>query len=233
MTATDLEALYPFLYAGGGALEALVEQARRSTEAKAAEITELRAELARSHGARLEVCARQLAARFAGGGRLLAFGNGGSSTDAQELASLFLHPGADLPALPAIALTNDMAVVTALSNDVGFDLAFSRQIAAFARPADVAVGISTSGNSANLLLGLEEAARRGLMTVGIAGYDGGRMAELDFLDHLFTVPSASVHRVQEAQTTLYHALWELTVAAVAPATPIPAPTGRAETRGSN
>ncbi|WP_034263174.1 D-sedoheptulose-7-phosphate isomerase [Actinospica robiniae] len=234
MTATGLEALYPFLYADGGALEALLEAARCSTEAKAAEITELRAELARAHGARLELCARQMAGRFASGGRLLAFGNGGSSTDAQELATLFLHPGGRLPPLPAIALTNDVAVVTALSNDVGFEVAFSRQIAAFARPADVAVGISTSGNSANLLLGLEEAARRGLLTVGIAGYDGGRMAELEFLDHLFTVPSPSVHRVQEAQTTLYHALWELTVAALAPAaTPIPAPTGRAETRGSN
>jgi len=233
MTATELEALYPFLYADGGALESLIESARRSTEAKAAEITELRAELARRHGARLELAAGQLAERFAAGGRLLAFGNGGSSTDAQELAGLFLHPGGDAPALPAFALTNDAAVLTALSNDVGFEVTFSRQIAAFARPADVAVGISTSGNSANLLLGLEEAARRGLLTVGIAGYDGGRMAELDCLDHLFTVPSPSVHRVQEAQTTLYHALWELTVAAIAPTTPIPAPSERAEIRGSH
>lgn len=214
MTATDLAALYPFLYASAGELDDLFDAAVRSTVAKTAEITELRTELARRHGARLELCARQLAERFAAGGRLLVFGNGGSSTDAQELATLLLHPDGERPALPAFALSNDIAVMTALSNDVGFDVAFSRQIAAFGRAADIAVGISTSGNSANLLLAFEEAARRGLMTVGIAGYDGGRMAQLAELDHLFVVPSTSVHRVQEAQTTLYHALWELTVAAV-------------------
>jgi D-sedoheptulose 7-phosphate isomerase len=89
---------------------------------------------------------------------------------------------------------------------------FSRQIAAFGRRDDIAVGLSTSGNSANLLRAFDEAGRRGLLTVGIAGYDGGKMAELDTIDHLFVVPSASVHRIQEAQTTLYHALWELALA---------------------
>jgi D-sedoheptulose 7-phosphate isomerase len=98
---------------------------------------------------------------------------------------------------------------------VGFDLVFSRQVAAFGRAGDIAVGLSTSGNSENLLRAFDEASRRGLLTVGIAGHDGGKMAELDAVDHLFVVPSSSVHRVQEAQTTLYHALWELTVAAVA------------------
>ena len=220
MTSTGLESLYPFLYSEDGDLEAVLEAARRSTVAKTDEIIELRRTLAENIGVRLEQCAQQMAERFAAGGRLLTFGNGGSSTDAQELASLFLCPGSggpgdDAPPLPAFSLTNDVAVVTALSNDVGFDVAFSRQIAAFGRRADIAVGISTSGNSANLLLALEEAARRGLLTVGIAGYDGGEMARLGCLDHLFVVPSSSVHRVQEAQTTLYHALWELTVAACA------------------
>jgi D-sedoheptulose 7-phosphate isomerase len=229
VTAADLEALYPFLYADRSALDALLEQARRSTEAKAAQIIELRAALARRHGARLELCARQMAARFADGGRLLVFGNGGSSTDAQELTTVFLHPGGQLPPLPAIALSNGAAVMTALANDIGFEVAFSRQVAAFGRPADIAVGVSTSGNSANLLRALEEAGRRGLMTVGISGYDGGRMAELGFLDHLFVVPSPSVHRVQEAQTTLYHALWELTVAAVGSAG---TPSEHDDTRGS-
>lgn len=215
MTATGLESLYPFLYSDGGEIDAVLEAARCSTVAKTHEIIELRRALAESEGARLEQCAREMAERFAAGGRLLAFGNGGSSTDAQELASLFLCPGADAPALPGFALTNDVAVVTALANDVGFEVAFSRQIAAIGRAGDIAVGISTSGSSANLLRAFEEAARRGLLTVGIAGYDGGRMATLACLDHLFVVPSSSVHRVQEAQTTLYHALWELTVAAVA------------------
>jgi D-sedoheptulose 7-phosphate isomerase len=87
---------------------------------------------------------------------------------------------------------------------------FARQIAAFGRKQDIAIALSTSGNSANLLRALEEASRRGLLTVGIAGYDGGKMAELDYLDYLFVAPSESVHRIQECQTTMYHALWELT-----------------------
>jgi D-sedoheptulose 7-phosphate isomerase len=88
---------------------------------------------------------------------------------------------------------------------------FARQLAAFARPSDIAVGLSTSGNSANLLRAFDEASRRGMLTIGLAGYDGGKMAELDSIDYLFVVPSSSVHRVQEAQTTIYQVLWELTV----------------------
>lgn len=211
----DMESLYPFLYSDGGDVDAVLEEVRRSTVAKAQEIGSLREQVLARDGARLLACAREMAARFDAGGRLLAFGNGGSSTDSQDLASLFLHPGGDARPLPAFGLTNDIAVITALSNDIGFDVVFSRQIAAFGRADDVAVGLSTSGNSGNLLRAFDEASRRGLLTVGIAGYEGGKMAELDSIDHLFVVPSPSVHRIQEAQTTLYHALWELTVAALA------------------
>ncbi len=122
---------------------------------------------------------------------------------------MFLHPGGGARALPALSLTADIAVVTALSNDVGFDVVFARQIAAFGRAGDIAVGLSTSGNSANLIRAFEEASRRGMVTIGLAGYDGGKMAETDTIDHLFVVPSASVHRIQEAQTSVYHVLWEL------------------------
>ena len=101
--------------------------------------------------------------------------------------------------------------MTALCNDIGVEVIFARQIAALAQTQDIAVGLSTSGNSENLLRGLDEASSRGMLTVGIAGYDGGKMAELDSLDYLFVAPSSSVHRIQEAQTTIYHALWELTV----------------------
>ncbi|HEU5473864.1 MAG TPA: SIS domain-containing protein [Actinophytocola sp.] len=216
--AADVRSLYPFLYAGDSDVDGVLEQVRRSTVAKAREIVELRERVLARDGDRLLECAGRMAARFAAGGRLLAFGNGGSSTDAQDLASLFLSP-ADGPAggyrpLPAIGLTNDIAVITALCNDVGFDVVFSRQIAAFGRADDIAVGLSTSGNSANLVRAFDEAGRRGLFAVGIAGYDGGKMAELDSIDYLFVVPSTSVHRIQEAQTTLYHALWELTLAAL-------------------
>jgi len=211
----DMEALYPFLYADSGDVEQVVDEVRRSTVAKAAEIEALRRRVLERDGDRLLACAQHMAVRFAAGGRLFAFGNGGSSTDSQDLAALFLSPNGGARPLPAFGLTNDIAVITALSNDVGFDVVFSRQIAAFGRRDDIAVGLSTSGNSANLLRAFDEASRRGLLTVGIAGYDGGKMAELDSIDHLFVVPSPSVHRIQEAQTTIYHALWELTVAALA------------------
>jgi D-sedoheptulose 7-phosphate isomerase len=105
-------------------------------------------------------------------------------------------------------------VVTALSNDVGFEVVFARQVAAWGRPGDIALGLSTSGGSANVLAAFAEAHRRGLLTVGLAGYDGGKMAEADTIDHLFVIPSASVHRIQEAQTSLYHVLWELTQTAL-------------------
>lgn len=213
--APDVRSLYPFLYSDTADTDAVLATVRQSTVDKVAEITALRSTIVERDGARLAECATAMAERFARGGRLLAFGNGGSSTDAQDLASLFLCPTGDARALPAFGLTNDIAVITALSNDIGFDVVFSRQLAAFGRPADIAVGLSTSGNSANLLLAFDEAARRGLLTVGIAGYDGGRMAELDSIDHLFVAPSTSVHRVQEAQTTIYHALWELTVTRLA------------------
>ena len=163
----------------------------------------------------LVACAEAMARSFAGGGKLLTFGNGGSSSDAQAVANLFLHPPDGTTPLPALALTADVAVVTALSNDIGFDVVFARQIAAFGKPGDVAFGISTSGNSENLIRGFDEAGRRGLVTVGLAGYEGGKMAEVGTIEHLFVVPSSSVHRIQEAQTTLYHVLWELTVEASA------------------
>jgi D-sedoheptulose 7-phosphate isomerase len=212
----EMRALYPFLYSRETDLRGVLDQVGRSTVDKTREIIELRAQVLDRDGQRLLACAAELADRFSAGGRLFAFGNGGSSTDAQELASLFLSPAGDARPLPAFGLTNDIAAVTALSNDIGFDVVFARQLAAFGRPGDIAVGLSTSGNSANLAPAFDEAARRGLLTVGIAGYDGGKMAELDSIDHRFLVPSPSVHRIQEAQTTLYHALWELTVDALRP-----------------
>ena len=210
----SVEELYPFLYDGGGnAVADVLAEVRRSTADKAAEIVALRQRIAADYADRLDACAAALARSFRAGGRMFTFGNGGSSSDAQAVAQLFLDPGPGIRALPAIALTTDVAVVTALSNDVGFEVVFARQLAAFARPGDVAVGLSTSGGSANVLAAFAEARRLGLVTVGFAGYDGGRMAEAaaaGAIDHLFVVPSASVHRIQEAQTTTYHVLWELT-----------------------
>ena len=214
-----MESLYPFLYSGTSDLTAVLDQVRASTVAKAAEIQELRRAVGVRDGARIAECAQQAAARFGAGGRLFAFGNGGSATDAAQLATLFLNPGpiegrAARP-LPAFGLANDTSVVTALCNDVGVEVVFARQLAAFGGRNDIAVGLSTSGNSDNLLRAFDEASRRGMLTIGLAGYDGGKMAELDSIDYLFVVPSSSVHRIQEAQTTIYQVLWELTAAAIA------------------
>jgi D-sedoheptulose 7-phosphate isomerase len=210
-----MESLYPFLYPGTSDLAAVLDQVRASIVAKAEEITELRRVIARRDGARIARCAREMAARFAAGGRLFAFGNGGSATDAAQLATLFLHPGGlapghAAPPLPAFGLANDTSVVTALCNDIGVDVVFARQLGAFCRAGDIAVGLSTSGNSANLLRAFDEASRRGMLTIGLAGYEGGKMAELPGIDYLFVAPSASVHRIQEAQTTIYQVLWSLT-----------------------
>jgi D-sedoheptulose 7-phosphate isomerase len=208
------ESLYPFLHAAPVDPAALLADVARSTREKVAEIERLRADVLAAEAGALAACAAAMAARFDRGGRLLAFGNGGSSTDAMAVASMYVDPGPGWRALPALALPADVATLTALANDIGFEVVFARQLAAFGRPGDIAMGLSTSGNSDNLVRAFEEASRRGLLTVGLAGYEGGKMAELDTIDYLFVVPSSSVHRIQEAQTTVYHVLWELTQAAL-------------------
>jgi len=213
-SSSAMEALYPFLYASTSDLSDVLAQVRASTVAKVEEIAELRRTVAAREAARLANCAEDMAARFAAGGRLFAFGNGGSATDAQELATLFLNPGQGKTPLPAFALANDTSVVTALCNDIEVGVVFARQLAAFGRREDIAVGLSTSGNSDNLLRAFAEASRRGMLGVGLAGYEGGKMGEADTIDCLFVAPSSSVHRIQEAQTTMYHVLWELALASL-------------------
>lgn len=210
MSTRDVESLYPFLYDTGGDSGAVWAEVERSIAEKAHEIVALREEMCRRNAGRIEACARALARSFGRGGRLFAFGNGGSSTDGHAIAELFANPGPGRRRLPALALTSDAAVFTALGNDIAFEVIFARQLAALGRAGDIAVGLSTSGGSANILRALEEAHRLGMTTVGFAGYDGGPMAESRDVDHLLVVPSSSVHRIQETQTTTYHVLWELT-----------------------
>jgi D-sedoheptulose 7-phosphate isomerase len=212
---SGVEQLYPFLYGGGTAARPVLDAAAESARQKVAEIVELRKAVGQTQAAAIATCAERLADAFAAGATLLAFGNGGSSTDAQDVVHTFVDPPPSAEPLPALGLTNDVAVVTALSNDVSFDVVFSRQVRAFGRAGDIALALSTSGGSPNVLAALEEADRLGMVTVGLAGYGGGRMAELAAVQHMFAVPSSSVHRVQEVQTTLYHVLWEATHAALA------------------
>jgi D-sedoheptulose 7-phosphate isomerase len=206
-------ALYPFLTSAPSDTLALLDDVRASSEAKAREIVALRDRVRAELGPRLLACAVALADVLNAGGRLLAFGNGGSATDAQAVAALFSRPPWGRP-FPALALPADIATVTALANDVGFESVYARQLAAHATAGDVAVGLSTSGNSDNVIRALVDARRHGLLTIALSGYEGGRMAETPAIDHLFVVPSASVHRIQEAQTTLYQVLWELTQASL-------------------
>jgi D-sedoheptulose 7-phosphate isomerase len=210
--AGGIEGLYPFLYGGAGDEEALIADVARSTAEKVAEIIDLRQEAATVLGAAIADCAAAVAAAARDGGTVFAFGNGGSSTDAQDVATTFLAGRGNRRPIPAVSLTADSATLTALSNDVSFEVVFARQLRAFGRAGDVAIGLSTSGGSANVLAGIDEAKKIGMVTVGLAGYGGGRMAERPSLDHLFAVPSSSVHRVQEVQTTVYHVLWEATQA---------------------
>ena len=209
------EALYPFLAEEAGDQDTVLAEVTRSTAEKAREIVALREQVRDRLGGRIAACADAMAAAFGSGGRLFTFGNGGSSTDAAAVAQLFRHPPPAARPLPATSLTADVALLTALTNDVGFEVVFARQLAAFGRRGDIALALSTSGGSANVLRGVHEAHRRGMLTVGLAGSGGGAMAEATTIDHLFLVPSGSVHRIQEAQTTIYHVLWELTQQALA------------------
>jgi D-sedoheptulose 7-phosphate isomerase len=153
--------------------------------------------------------AREMAGAFRRGGRLLALGNGGSATSAADMVTELLSPPDGVQPLPALCLTNDVAVVTGIANDVGFNDVFVRQIIALGRPDDVVLAVSTSGNSENLVRGLAESRRRGLHTIAICGYDGGRIAREQTADHCFVVRSSSIHRIQEVQMTLYHLLTDL------------------------
>jgi D-sedoheptulose 7-phosphate isomerase len=201
--------LYPFLYSQESEIETVLGEVGRSAAEKAEEIVRLRREVAERSGVLLAECAEAMAKRFAMGGRLFTFGNGAGSTDAEEIAAVFSNPSRGR-SLPALCLTTDVALLTALSDDVSFEVVFARQLAALGGTGDIALGLSTNGGSANVIQAVEEAARRGMLTIALAGYPGGRLAELTSLDYLFMIPSASVHRVHEAQATVYHVLWDLT-----------------------
>src|SRR5262245_17033451 len=156
---------------------------------------------------RIADCCLAIAKRFHRGGRLLAFGNGASATDAQHVSVEFVHPViVGKRALPALALTNDSAWLSNAPSGDGVD--FARQIAVLARPQDIAIAFSLDARCANLLAALQQARHAGLLTLGLAGGDGGRFAAAD-LDFCFVVRDADRLIVQETHETLYHVLWEL------------------------
>ncbi|CAN5196664.1 hypothetical protein BH20ACT22_BH20ACT22_03730 [soil metagenome] len=194
--------LYPFLKGAETDLPAVVSEISRSILQKADDVVALRAESMDPEG--LLETAEVIAGRVEKGGKVLVFGNGGSATDAQDFVGDLVAPPCGGPPIRAVSLTNDSAVLTAIGNDIGFDNVFARQVIAHGRAEDVAVAISTSGGSRNVLAALDEARRRGLLTVGFAGYGGGRMAEV--CDRCHTVDADYIPRIQEAQATQYHVL---------------------------
>jgi len=206
-------AFYPFLHADDRAPQELMGGLRLSLLEKARESAEVKSSFFSEQQEQIVQVALNLALAFHRGHRLLVCGNGGSATDAQHIAVEFMHPiTVGRKALPVVCLNNDMAMITAVANDVGFADVFVRQIIALGREGDVLLAISTSGNSENLVHAFETARRMKLITVGFAGGDGGRMATMyadGLLDFCLTVPTASIHRVQETHVTLYHIIWDL------------------------
>lgn len=216
--------LYPMLSEQPAAGASLLAQLELAPLQKSAESNELRRRMADEDAERIAVCARDVARALTAGGRLLACGNGGSATSAADLVAELMRPDDGRAPIAAVCLTADVAVVTAIGNDVSFDDIFSRQLLALGRPGDVLVAISTSGNSENLVRAARHAGQLRMLSVGIAGHEGGRMRAEGLFDHLFVVPSASVHRIQEVQTTLYHLIIDLVRRHV---TPEPAAVRRA------
>ncbi|MGB3335392.1 MAG: SIS domain-containing protein [Mycobacterium sp.] len=206
MTEEPTGFLYPFIDEQEEDPAALLAELAASARTKAQESRDLRCSTLDANAALVAVAGTEMASRFAAGGRLFAFGNGGSCTDSAILAALFARPPFG-KALPAWTLAADQAALTALANDVGFSLVFARQLIARGRSGDIAIALSTSGNSPNLLTALAEARHRGMYTITFAGYSGGAFADNPDVDACFIVRSQSVHRIQEAQALLGYRLW--------------------------
>ncbi len=196
--------LYPFLDEREDDLEAVVEDVRRSVLMKAGEVGALREQTLTENAQVLVEAAGALRASFERGGKLLALGNGGSATDAMDVVADFRACGR-----PAIDLTEDPGILTAIANDIGVEAIFSRQVIAYGAPADTLLALSTSGNSGNVIHALTEARRRGLQTIAMVGYDGGRIASDGLAEYVVITRSEHIPRIQEAQASAYHALREL------------------------
>ena len=198
--------LYPFLGREEQALESVVEEVQGSMLQKTEEVNGMRAAVAQTEARAISETAAAISERLASAGKIIAFGNGGSATDANDLVIECVAPPPGFEPIPAVSLAAEPANVTAIANDVGVEAIFLRQLIAHARPEDVAIGISTSGGSPNILAALAEARRRGLLTVGIVGYDGGRIVGDRLTDHAVVVRSDYIPRIQEAQASVYHVL---------------------------
>jgi len=210
MNDPDLEGLYPFLHGKAQDAAQLDEALLRSIAAKARDSRAANETFFAESAGALVAAARALADVYRRGGRMFSMGNGGSSCDAAHIAVEFLHPvTAGRPALAALHLGADTTMMSAVGNDVGFEHVFVRQLVAHARRGDALVGVSTSGQSANLLAAFAKARELGMVTIGFSGGDGGRMRSSGLVEHCLVVATTSIHRVQEVHVAAYHILWDL------------------------
>jgi D-sedoheptulose 7-phosphate isomerase len=185
-------------------LDELAEKVMRQCH----EVIDVKQKFFGQNATRIADCCTAMAQAFDRGAHLLVFGNGGSSCDAAHMAVECMHPIIEKrPGLPAISLNNDTAILTAVGNDMDFSLAYVKQLKLLGRAGDIALGISTSGKSANVNRALQAAREMNMLTVGYAGRDGGKMPPL--CDFCFVVPSFSIPRIQETQETLLHIMWDL------------------------
>ena len=201
--------LYPFLDEQEGGIEDVVEDVRQSVLMKVEEVAELRLQTLEEGSEALTAGAAALRSALDAGGTLLVFGNGGSATDAMDAVADFRAAPQRWPHRRALDLAADSAILTALANDIGPEVLFARQVIAYGRKGDVALALSTSGNSRNVVDALAEARQRDLATIAFVGYDGGRVAAERLADHVVVTPSEHIPRIQEAQATGYHLLREL------------------------
>jgi D-sedoheptulose 7-phosphate isomerase len=201
--------LYPFLGQQKQETESILDEVANSIVTKVHEDAKLRTQVADEQSEAITTATRAIAERVRRGGKLILFGNGGSATDANDWAIDCVAPPPGYTPIPAISLSFEPANLTALSNDVGTEVVFLRQLIAHARANDIAIGISTSGGSKNVILALEEARKRGLLTVALLGYDGGEIVRRALADHPLIVHSDYIPRIQEVQASIYHTIREL------------------------
>jgi D-sedoheptulose 7-phosphate isomerase len=206
--AGDAAFLYPFLGEHKQDTAAIVAHAAASICAKVREDAGLREQVAGGQSGQIAAAAAAIRERLARGGKLILFGNGGSATDASDFAIDCVSPPAGWKPVPAISLALEPANLSAISNDIGVEAVFLRQLIAHARPLDVAIGISTSGGSRNIVAALEEARKRGLLTAALLGYDGGEILRRGLADFPLVVRSDYIPRIQEVQASIYHTLRE-------------------------
>lgn len=208
-TSDQLKSLYPFLHKEKQDPASMNMALLTSVEHKISQHQQIISSFFATHSQQVVDCANTLANMYRNKGRLFTMGNGGSSSDASHIAVEFLHPvTTGRPALPAFDLTSDKTMITAVANDVGFQNVFSRQVENLMTGNDALIGISTSGNSANLVRALELAKSMGAAVIGLVGGDGGEMAKIG-LTHCLVVQSDSIHRIQECHLAIYHVLWDL------------------------